>query len=105
MWSVSAIESAYREDRAEKFFCAMLAGDSVLDHCSCRAGALNLYSLIYSLANSNVKFTPKYFLKFSLLQIPIVIGKNVNFLQTKFTPKAGQIYPWLGTPAVEEQKK
>ena len=36
IWNVSAIESAYREDRAEKYFCAMLAGDSVLDHCSCR---------------------------------------------------------------------
>ena len=36
IWSVSAIESAYREDSAAKFFCAMLAGDSVLDHCSCR---------------------------------------------------------------------
>ena len=36
IWSVSAIESAYREDRAAKFFCARLAGDSVLDHCSCR---------------------------------------------------------------------
>ena len=36
IWSVYATESAYREDRAAKFFCAMLAGDSVLDHCSCR---------------------------------------------------------------------
>ena len=35
IWSVSAIESAYREDRAAKFFCTMLAGDSVLDHCCC----------------------------------------------------------------------
>ena len=34
--SVFAIESAYREDRAAKSFCAMLAGDSVLDHCSCK---------------------------------------------------------------------
>ena len=25
--------------------------------------------------------------------MPIVIGKSVNFLQTKFTSKAGQIYP------------
>ena len=24
--------------------------------------------------------------------MPIVIGKSVNFLPTKFTPKAGQIY-------------
>ena len=30
---------------------------------------------------------------FSLLQMPIVIGKSVNFLLTKFTPKTGQIYP------------
>ena len=29
--------------------------------------------------------------------MPIVIGKNVNFLLTKFT-KAGQIYPRLRTP-------
>ena len=36
IWRVSAIESAYREDRAAKFFCAMFAGDDVLDHCSCR---------------------------------------------------------------------
>ena len=36
IWSVSSIESAYREDRAMKFFCAMLAGDGVLDHCCCR---------------------------------------------------------------------
>ena len=36
IWSVIAIESAYREDRATKFFFPMLAGDSVLDHCSCR---------------------------------------------------------------------
>ena len=36
IWSVSAIESAYREDRAAEFFCAILAGDCVLDHCSCR---------------------------------------------------------------------
>ena len=33
--SAYAIESAYREDKAAKFFCAMLAGDNVLDHCSC----------------------------------------------------------------------
>ena len=36
IWSVSAIESAFREDRAATFFCAMLAGNSVLDHCFCR---------------------------------------------------------------------
>ena len=26
----------------------------------------------------------------------------MNFLLTKFTPKAGQIYPRLGTPALEQ---
>ena len=31
-----AIESAYREDRTAESFCAILAGDSVLDHCSCK---------------------------------------------------------------------
>ena len=49
---------------------------------------------------SKVKFTPKYFFILSLLQIPIVIGKNLNFLLTKFTPKAGQFYPRLRTPAL-----
>ena len=38
---------------------------------------------------SKVKFTPRIFFIFSLLQMPIVIGKSVNFFQTKFTPKAG----------------
>ena len=42
---------------------------------------------------SKVKFTPKYFFIFPLLQIPIVIGKNLNFWLTKFTPKTGQIHP------------
>ena len=65
-----------------------------------KPGVLNLYSLIYPLANSKVIFTPKYFFIFLLLRIPIVIGKNVNFLLTKFAPKAGQIYPWLRTPAL-----
>ena len=37
---------------------------------------------------------------FSLLQMPIVIGKSVNVLLTKFTPKTGQIYPRLRTPAL-----
>ena len=49
---------------------------------------------------SKVKFTPKYFFMLSLLQISIVIGKNLNFLLTKFTPKAGQIYPQLRTPGL-----
>ena len=35
------IESAYREDSAAEFFCAILAGDSVLDNCSCRTGVPN----------------------------------------------------------------
>ena len=30
----------------------------------------------------------------------IVIGKNVDFFLTKFTPKAGQIYPQLRTPGL-----
>ena len=42
---------------------------------------------------SKVKFTPKIFFMFSLLQMPNVIGKSVNFSLTKFTPKAGQIHP------------
>ena len=40
-----------------------------------------------------VKFNRQNFFLFSLLQMPIVTGKSVNFLLTKFTPKAGQIYP------------
>ena len=35
---------------------------------------------------SKVIFTLQFFI-FSLLQIPIVIGKSVNFLLKKFTPK------------------
>ena len=53
------------------------------------AGVLNLYSLIYPLANFKSKIYPQIFFIFSLLQIPIVIGKNLNFLPTKFTSKAG----------------
>ena len=30
------------------------------------------------------------------------MGKSVNFLLTKFTPKAGQIYPRLRTPALNK---
>ena len=30
--------------------------------------------------------------------MPIVVGKSVNFLQTKFIPNAGQIYPRLRAP-------
>ena len=41
---------------------------------------------------SKVKFTPQIFIIFLLLQMSIVVGKNVNFLLTKFTPKACQIY-------------
>ena len=43
---------------------------------------------------SKVKFTPQI----SLLQMPIVIGKSVNFLLTKVTPKAR--LPRLRTPAI-----
>ena len=32
--------------------------------------------------------------------MPIVIGKSVNFLLTKFTPKADQIYSQLRTPGL-----
>ena len=41
--------------------------------------------------------------------MPIVIGKNVNFFLTKFTPKVGHIYPQgvflprLRTPALEHK--
>ena len=47
---------------------------------------------------SKVTFTPQIFFIFSLLQMPIVVGKSVNFLLIKFTPKAGQIYPRLRIP-------
>ena len=33
--------------------------------------------------------------------MPIVIGKSVNFLLAKLTPKAGQIYPQLRIPAID----
>ena len=71
-----------------------------------KPGVANLYSLIYHLANFKSKIYPPNFFIFSLLQMPIVIGKSVNFLLTKFTPKAGQIYlqreiqPRLKTPAL-----
>ena len=52
IWSVSAIESAYREDRTAKFFWAMLAGDSVLDHCSCRGTKKVNVKMITSETNS-----------------------------------------------------
>ena len=65
-----------------------------LVRCSdARAEVLNVYSLIYLLANFKSKIYPPNFFMFSPLQIPIVIGKSVNFLLTKFTPKAGQICP------------
>ena len=54
-----------------------------------RSRVLNLYSLIYPLQISKVKFTPKYFFIFSHLQIPIEIGKNLNISLIKFIPKAG----------------
>ena len=35
--------------------------------------------------------------------MPIVVGKSVNFLPTKFTPKAGQIYfQEVNLPTVEK---
>ena len=34
--------------------------------------------------------------------MPIVIGKSVNFLLKKFTPKAGQIYPVLRTSELDK---
>ena len=33
--------------------------------------------------------------------MPIAVGKSVNCLPTKFTFKAGQIYPRLRTPALK----
>ena len=42
--------------------------------------------------------------------MPIVVGKSVNFLLTKFTPKAGQIYPQgvnltpVDTPVLEPMR-
>ena len=87
----------YSEKIRQKTFAVKLYYDSLPS----RAGALNLYSLIYPLANFKSKIYSTDFVIFSLLQIPIVIGKSVNFLLTKFTPKAGQIYPWLRTPVLE----
>ena len=59
------------------------------------AGVLNLYSLIYPLANFKSKiFLPNFFMS-SLLQMPFVVHKSVNFCLQNFTPKAGQLYPWL----------
>ena len=51
---------------------------------------------------SKVKFTPKTIFIFSLLLMPIVIGKSVNFLKTKFIAKTGQIYPRLTTPGLDK---
>ena len=41
---------------------------------------------------SKVKVAAQIFFIFSFLQMPIVIGKSVKFLLTKFTHKTGQIY-------------
>ena len=46
---------------------------------------IQIASLRFITALEGSKITPKFFLS-SLLQIPIVIGKSVNFLLTKFTP-------------------
>ena len=51
---------------------------------------------------SKAKFTPQMFFYIFTSTNPIVIGKSVNFLLTKFTPKAGQIYPRLRTPALKQ---
>ena len=58
-----------------------------------RAGVLNLYFLIYPLENFKGKIYSLIFFVISLLQMSIVVGESVNFLLSKFTPKAGQIYP------------
>ena len=57
-----------------------------------RTGVFNLCSLIYPLANFKSKIYPKTFFIVLQLQMPIVLGSSVNFLRTKLTPKAGQIY-------------
>ena len=63
IWSVFAIESAYREDRAAKFFCSMLAGDSVLDHCSCRGTRKVNVKMITSETKIAQKLINHYLLK------------------------------------------
>ena len=57
-----------------------------------RPRVVNLYSLIYPLTNFNSRIYLQIFFIFSLLQMSIVKGKNVNFLLTKFTSKAIQLY-------------
>ena len=86
-----------------KTYIAKLYGDEktkltttklFFEHCEVlKAGVVNLYSLIYPLANFKSKIYPKIIFIFSLLQMPIVICKSVSFLLTKFTLKAVQIYP------------
>ena len=48
---------------------------------------LNLYSLIYPLANFKSKIYPQIF---SLLQIPIVVSKNLNFCSQNLPPRQVQ---------------
>ena len=72
-------------------------------YCSTNSGVLNLYFLIYPLENfkSDI-YLLNFFYIFLLLQMPIVVGKSVNYLPTKFTSKPGQIYPGLRNPEPTE---
>ena len=64
-----------------------------IEQSKSKTGVLNLYSLIYPLANFRRKInSPNFFYIFTSTS-PIVIGKSVNLLQTKFTPKARQFTP------------
>ena len=65
-------------------------------------GVLNLYSLIYPLATFKSKIFCLSFFIFAILQMSMVVGKRVNFFLTKFSPKAGQIYPRLKTPGLHQ---
>ena len=51
------------------------------------AGVLNLYSLIFFLANFKSEIYPQIFYILSLLQMPIVVGKSVNFCKQNLIPK------------------
>ena len=48
----SAIESAHREDKTAELFCKILAGDSVLDHSSCKGTQKVNVKVITSETNS-----------------------------------------------------
>ena len=57
-------------------------------------GVLNLYSLIHPLANFKSKiYPPNFVFLFSLLHMPIVICKSVNFLLTKLIPRSSNLPP------------